>query len=172
MFSTAKTFPAFPENRVREQCVVIRNAEQLVQDARIPDVEAGRLDEPFFHVRVPGLHPPDQQQVDEDVQAVRDGLAVDFQVAAQFRVVHGGALEVSQHGPKPPQPGCGNPESEGCGIVPVPGRFGPASPAISCFRNPKIPGNCTGIRLSTIADGSPLAWNGGVSKRFRPFISM
>ena len=144
------------------------DAEQPMNEAAVPDVKARRFDQALFGVGAPWGQTPDKKQVDQDVEIMTDGLAVDLEVGPQFRAVDRFALAVGQHGPKSPQAARRNPKAQ-LGHVAFQIRadqgLQPAHGQVVVIRQVAIEETAPEPQLEASIFSSP------TSRRFRPLMS-
>lgn len=98
-----KAFPTGACNRVSQNGLPVRKAQESVNEPAIPDIDPGRFDQPLIAVAVPWGEAPNEKQVDKQVQIVRNCLGCDAEAAAKFRGVQETGLVMGQHRPEPPK---------------------------------------------------------------------
>lgn len=98
-----EALPTAASHGMPQDRLFVAKTKQGMHQTAIFYIDARRFDQPLGGVAMPWLKPANEQQIDEQVEIVGDGLGVETEPSCKVRSVHQTRLLMRQHRPEAPQ---------------------------------------------------------------------
>lgn len=107
-----ESLPACPHHRMREQRFLASDSQERMDESAVAHIHLGRLHEALPDVGLPGLKPPNKEEVNQQIDVTSCGPGIHSDVAGKLCCVEQGALVVGEHRPEATKPFPGHAQAE------------------------------------------------------------